>query len=50
MSRASRPGLGAATFLVLIVLFVGLTVVLSGALRGARLEISPTTGRLVVAS
>jgi ABC-type uncharacterized transport system involved in gliding motility auxiliary subunit len=40
MSRASRPGLGAATFLVLIALFVGLTVVLNGALRGARLDLT----------
>jgi ABC-type uncharacterized transport system involved in gliding motility auxiliary subunit len=40
MSRLSRPGLGAATFLVLIALFVGLTVVLNSTLRGARLDLT----------
>jgi len=55
MSRASRPSLGAATFLVLIVLFVGLTVVIGATLRGARLDLtenhlytlSPGTQRLL---
>src|SRR5579872_655235 len=40
MNPASRRGLGAATFLVLIALFVGLTVLIDGTVRGARLDLT----------